>query len=282
MQAIDEKAIGLSADPVSKTFWIYTDRSILEVLVRNEDRDVWRAKLDHGEFTEALQFARVGSRESTRADNGKTLPQRDIVLSRQGDNFFDQGKFIQSAQCYARSSRSFEYVALRFVDADERDALRIYLSDRLDLMDKRVSALRKALAVLITGQERTQRMMLATWLVEIYLSKCNTLEDIVAAESATSDVESLSIERQMMEEDIRNFVTTYQHDLEPKVVYELILSHGRTDLYLFYASLNRDHGKIVEHWVSERQWLKAIDVLNRQVRLTASVLSCLISTAGLA
>jgi len=53
-------------------------------------------------------------------------------------------------------------------------------------------------------------MMLATWLVEIYLSKCNTLEDIVAAESATSDVDSLSIERQMMEEDMRNFMTTYQ------------------------------------------------------------------------
>jgi len=110
-------------------------------------------------------------------------------------------------------------------------------------------------------------MMLATWLVEIYLSKCNTLEDIVAAESATTDVEHFSIERQMMEEDMRNFVTTYQHDLEPKVVYELILSHGRTDLYLFYANLNRDHGKVVEHWVTEEQWLKAIDTLNRQVRL---------------
>jgi hypothetical protein len=59
-------------------------------------------------------------------------------------------------------------------------------------------------------QEKTQRMMLATWLVEIYLSKCNTLEDIVSAESATSDVESLTIERQMMEEDMRNFMTTYQ------------------------------------------------------------------------
>lgn len=53
-------------------------------------------------------------------------------------------------------------------------------------------------------------MMLAIWLIEIYLSKCNTLEDILAAESTTSDVESLTIERQMMEEDMRNFMTTYQ------------------------------------------------------------------------
>lgn len=127
--------------------------------------------------------------------------------------------------------------------------------------------------------------MLATWLVEIYLSKCNTLEDIVAAESAISDVESLSIERQMMEEDMQNFITTYlvsgrspirtadgQNDLEPKVVYELILSHGRTDLYLFYANLNRDHGKVVEHWVTEENWLKAIDTLNRQVSRVAHLI----------
>lgn len=56
-----------------------------------------------------------------------------------------------------------------------------------------------------------------------------------------------------------------QNDLEPKVVYELILSHGRTDLYLFYANLNRDHAKVVEYWVTEEEWRKAIDVLNRQV-----------------
>lgn len=56
-----------------------------------------------------------------------------------------------------------------------------------------------------------------------------------------------------------------QNDLEPKVVYELILSHGRTDLYLFYANLNRDHAKVVEYWVTEEEWRKAIDILNRQV-----------------
>ena len=147
------------------------------------------------------------------------------MLSRQADALFEHGRFIQAAQAYAKSSRSFEYVTLRFVDADERDALRIYLSDRLDLLDKKV-----CLFLMITyhsrtlfpirarridqrnaeQQDRTQRMMLATWLVEIYLSKCNTLEDIVAAESATSDVDTLSIERQMMEEDMRNFITTYQ------------------------------------------------------------------------
>lgn len=38
---------------------MYTDRSILEVLVKNEDRDVWRAKLEKGEYSSALGFVKV-------------------------------------------------------------------------------------------------------------------------------------------------------------------------------------------------------------------------------
>ena len=34
-------------------------------------------------------------------------------------------------------------------------------------------------------------MMLATWLVEFYLSKCNELDDLVASESVSQDVDNL-------------------------------------------------------------------------------------------
>ena len=57
--ASDEHVVGLCADPVSRTFWICTNRSILEILVRNEDRDVWRAKLEMGDFAEALGMTKV-------------------------------------------------------------------------------------------------------------------------------------------------------------------------------------------------------------------------------
>jgi hypothetical protein len=55
----DERALGLTADPVSRTYWVYTDKSILEVLVKNEDRDVWRAKLERGDHAGALSFVKV-------------------------------------------------------------------------------------------------------------------------------------------------------------------------------------------------------------------------------
>lgn len=53
-------------------------------------------------------------------------------------------------------------------------------------------------------------MMLATWLVEFYLSKCNELDDIVAAESVSHDVDNLQTERVILEDDLRQFFETYR------------------------------------------------------------------------
>lgn len=233
---VDEHASSLAYDPVHHTYWMYTDRALYEIVTTDEDRNVWRAKLDHADFESAAKYA-------------KTSAQIDLVHSRHADNLFENGKFVQAAQIYAKSSRSFEYVALRFIDADEKDALRMYLADRLDRLDKK---------------DLTQRMMLATWLIEIYLSKCNTLEDIIAAEAATSDVESMRVELQLMAEDLRNFITTYKSNLDRKVTYEMILSHGRTDIYLFYAELVKDHKVIIEHWIKEEEWSRVIEDLGRQ------------------
>lgn len=134
-------------------------------------------------------------------------------------------------------------------------------------------------------QDLSQRMMLATWLVEFYLSKCNELDDLVASESVSHDVENLRAERHILEEDLRHFLATYrvgkisfsltfnaylifyQANLDTNTVYELIQGHGRTDMYLHYATLVGDFERVVEHWVMEEDWPKAIDVISRQVCL---------------
>jgi vacuolar protein sorting-associated protein 18 len=36
-------------------------------------------------------------------------------------------------------------------------------------------------------------------------------------------------------------------------------------MYLHYATVIGDYARVIEHWVMEEEWLKAIDVLNRQV-----------------
>lgn len=57
----------MAADPVRKTYWVYTDQSIFELLVDNEDRDVWKLYLQKGEFDVALRYAKVTSHNVARS-----------------------------------------------------------------------------------------------------------------------------------------------------------------------------------------------------------------------
>lgn len=125
-------------------------------------------------------------------------------------------------------------------------------------------------------------MMLATWLVEFYLSKCNELDDIVASESVSHDVDNLQTERAILEDELRQFFDTYKHNLDRDTTYELIQGHGRTDMYLYYATTIGDFGRVVDHWILEERWPKALDVINRQVgsTLTCSLMVSHINSSG--
>ena len=50
-------------------------------------------------------------------------------------------------------------------------------------------------------------------------------------------------------------------------MYELIQGHGRTDLFLYYATAIGDFERVIEHWILEEEWSKVIDVINRQVNM---------------
>jgi hypothetical protein len=57
-------------------------------------------------------------------------------------------------------------------------------------------------------------------------------------------------------------------NLDRETTYDLILSHGRSDIYLHYATIVGDHDKVIDHWIGEEDWLRAIGVLSRQVGLS--------------
>jgi hypothetical protein len=70
-------------------------------------------------------------------------------------------------------------------------------------------------------------MMLATWLVEFYLSKCNQLDDLVASESVSHDVENLQAERALLEDELRQFFETYKVRGSPLDIFLLGIDEGR-------------------------------------------------------
>lgn len=107
--------------------------------------------------------------------------------------------------------------------------------------------------------------MLATWLVEFYLNKCNELDDLIASSSASADVSNLQAEQTHLEEELQEFFETYKSNLDRRTTYDLIRGHGRMDVFLNFANVSGDFERVIEYWVSEEEWVKAIDILNRQV-----------------
>jgi vacuolar protein sorting-associated protein 18 len=131
----------LAADPVRKTYWVFTDQSLFELVVGNEDRDVWKIYLEKGQFDIALRYAKVSeiNLNVICVLIRQTARQRDQILLSQANHFFNAGQYFQAAQCYAHCSATFEEVALKFLDVDERDSLRSYLISRLERTRKTVS-----------------------------------------------------------------------------------------------------------------------------------------------
>ena len=112
-------------DDIKRTFWIYTTFSIYELSVENEERDVWKLYLEKSQYDMALQYC-------------KDPAQKDKVYTAQAKDYFGQRRYQMSAKYFAESAVPFEEVTLKFVEKNERDALRIYLVKKLERFRKKV------------------------------------------------------------------------------------------------------------------------------------------------
>lgn len=234
-----QQALGLFADQQKNTFWLFTTREIFEIVVTDEDRDVWKVMLQTEHFDAALRYAR-----------GPV--QKDAVATASGDYLVTKGAYLDAAGVYGKSSKPFEQVALIFVDNDQQDALRKYLLTKITTYKK--SAI-------------MQRIMIASWLVEIFMSKLNSLDDtlITKAElSATLNPAQTKDQLEAIRADFQDFVKKYKSDLDQRTTYDIISSHGREDELLFFASAVNDYNYVLGYWMQRERWKEVLDVLKAQ------------------
>ena len=234
-----QRALGLAADLKKNTFWLFTTQEIFEIVVSDEDRDVWKIMLKRDQFDAALRYA-------------KSPAQKDAVATASGDHLIAKGKYLEAAGVYGKSSKPFEQVSLIFIDHDEQDAQRRYLLTKLATL-KRSSIM--------------QRVMIASWLVEIFMSKLNSLDDTITTKAELAENTNTSESKEQLSNirtDFQDFVTKYRSDLDRETTYDLISSHGREEELLFYASLVNDHNYVLGYWVQRERWPESLAVLKKQ------------------
>ncbi|KAL8870616.1 MAG: hypothetical protein Q9174_003383 [Haloplaca sp. 1 TL-2023] len=252
LQRLDEKVVHdqivlesgasvlcLLSDQKQNTFWLLTTQEIFEIVVTDEDRDVWKTMLAAQKFDQASHYAR-------------TSAQKDAVATASGDYLIEKKRFLDAASVYGKSSRSFEQVALTFIDQGEQDALRKYLLTKLSTYKK---------------QYVMQRIMIASWLVEIFMSKLNSLDDTITTKAqlieGTNTAETKD-ELGGIRREFTDFVNRYKADLDRKTTYDIISSHGREQELLAYATAIDDSNFVISYWIQRERWGESLDVLKRQ------------------
>lgn len=234
-----QSALGLLTDLTQNTYWLFTSQEIFEVVANEEDRDIWKVFLKEQNFDAALEYAR-------------SSVQRDAVFTASGDFLAGKGSYLEAAKAWGKSSKGFEEVCLALLDQKEYDALRKYLLSQLSTYKK---------------SSTMQRIMVGSWLVELFMSKLNSLDDNIATKAELTEGTSTGeIHEQMdaVRTEFQEFVTKYKSDLDKKTVYAIISSHGREEELLFFATATNDHNYVLSYWIQREKWSEALNVLQRQ------------------
>ncbi|EEP79503.1 hypothetical protein UREG_04349 [Uncinocarpus reesii 1704] len=232
-------SLGLVSDLKKNTYWLFTGKKIFEITAKDEDRNIWKIFLKEQQFDAALRYAHSPA-------------QKDAVATASGDYLARKGQYLEAAHVWGKSSKPFEEVCLTFIDKGETDALRKYLLTQLTTYKKP--------AVM-------QRTMIASWLVEVFVSKLDALDDAVLTkaelEEGTNAVDAKN-QLQQVKSEFQTFVSKYKADLDPKTVYDIIGSHGREEELLYFAIAVNDHNFVLSYWVQREKWTEALDVLKKQ------------------
>ncbi|GAB1212107.1 hypothetical protein ATERTT37_001234 [Aspergillus terreus] len=234
-----QSTLGLLADSMQHTYWLFTGQEIFEIAVEDEDRDVWKVFLQRQMFDQALQHAHTGA-------------QKDAVATASGDYLASKGRYLEAAKVWGKSSKGFEEVCLTLINRGEHDALRKYLLSQLSVYKKSSSM---------------QRIMVSSWLVEVFMSKLNSLDDNVATRAELAEgtsTEEIKDQLRSVRLEFQDFVTKYKSDLDKKTAYDIISSHGREEELLFFATATNDHSYVLSYWIQREKWSEALNVLQRQ------------------
>ncbi|KAK5954472.1 tethering complex subunit [Knufia fluminis] len=234
-----QTALGLVSDPKKNTFWLFTSSEIFEVVATEEDRDVWKIMLQLQDYDGALKYA-------------KGSLQRDSVAMASGDHLSSKGQWTEAASVWGRSSKAFEEVCLSLIDSGQDDALRKYLLTKM-------SAYKKSSIM--------QRVMISTWLIQIYMAKLNSLDDMVATNAElmdNTDTRGAKDELEKIRREYQDFVTRQKSDLDAKTVYEVVSSHDREEELLYFANTITDYEYVLSYWIQREKWNDALNVLNKQ------------------
>ena len=113
-----------------------------------------------------------------------------MVLTRQAEQLYSEGRWVESAMHYAKTKSSFEEVTLKFMDLEEKNALKNYLKKKLETLK---------------SSEKTQITLILIWLIELYQNQLGAIRENIR-EAVHNLLLSLYIEHE--QEQVLGYLTS--------------------------------------------------------------------------
>lgn len=234
----NERLIGLSADYLKNTYWLYSDCNIYEISVTNEERNIWKLMIENNEFDEALKIT-------------EDVAIRDIIFTKKGDHLLKLGDGVKAAKSYAKSSVSFETIALKFLENSNNQGLLEYFIEKFYILkyDKNFDF-------------KMQQVMLSSWIVELFIEQLNDIDDKLTTEQI-SKLPKITELKISTEKRFQEFLVENKSSFDKETIYEIITSHNRRSELLYYANLIGDYDFVLAYWVRLENWKESLKIMER-------------------
>ncbi|KAH8366537.1 hypothetical protein KR084_000982 [Drosophila pseudotakahashii] len=160
-ETFDESRVGkllnIERDEMTGSIYVYTVKTVFNLRVTREERNVWRIYLDKGQYELATAHA---------AEDPEHL---QLVLGQRADAAFADGSYQVAADYYAETDRSFEEVCLKFMVLPDKRPIINYVKKRLSrLTTKPVET-----DAVEDEDEANSIKALVIWLIDLYLIQIN-------------------------------------------------------------------------------------------------------------
>uniref|UniRef100_A0A9J2Q1C6 Vacuolar protein sorting-associated protein 18 homolog n=1 Tax=Ascaris lumbricoides TaxID=6252 RepID=A0A9J2Q1C6_ASCLU len=244
---------GMCRDPISELIWAYTDSSVVRYRPNEEGKSVWRIHLERGEYDKAMAIT----------DQLKDRAPHQLVLKKQADKFITEKKYIAAAELLAQSSDPFEISVLNFLSTvdDRRDGLKRFLDLQLNKMT--------------ASEDMVRRDALVFWLLDVQLTELaelrqsgarrSTLEPEMGQAGVMTPAEiQLKNVRQQLELFFERPLVAESIKSNREAVYKLMMSHADFDSQLALAQRLQDYETVIDIYLLQSQYTKALEVIKNQ------------------
>ncbi|XP_057663701.1 vacuolar protein sorting-associated protein 18 homolog isoform X1 [Diorhabda carinulata] len=226
------RLINLIKDVRTGDIWAVTENSVFRFKVTREERNIWQIFCDKGEFELAKKYSK------------SNIQCYNHVLIKEADKLFGDGKYELSAQRYAETECKLEEVCLKFIEAGQSDALKMFLRCKMNMLKP---------------QDKTQITMIVLWVMELYLIK---LEEgrLLGMEESTAYVElQKELDKFIAMDEVSNCIKNNK-----STVYNLLSSHGDKTNLLKLTIINKDFEQIIQQHIFKNNFHDALEVLKSQ------------------